>query len=402
MSNPQSRLERATSGSVLNQSRHRRRRWYSAAGTTVPMTARLISACFRPEGSSSVSSQTAYSSDVRCGSVAMRQMPRQVAPSCTAKTTFVLPASTTSSTPSPHPLAGSHRSAARAPVRRIAAAARHRRPGQRTPRPGPCRPSRTRMGLPGRGPRASHARRTGAKPSSKRARSQWSSRVSSAARHRARRSGGPGTAAVRGRSGAAARLAPKPITSHSSRPAPSSAVSSQDAADLRTVQQHVVGPLHAKRGAGRCGLDCLSQREGRQQGPLARLHGRAARAEQHGQRQVARQGLPAAPAAAARLGLPRGGHGQPGRLPSLRQRDAEVGGGCQALVMPQPPARRRGWRHPNSTRAADWAAATSGAGKTKNNVVTSAPRPATNDTDAGRASNAGSALSKYITLITRR
>ena len=88
---------------MVNQTRHSRRRWYSAAGTTVPMTAWSISAGFSPVRCSRVVSQTAYSSDVRCGSVAMRQVPRQFSPSCTAKTTLVLPASTTSSTGPPYP-----------------------------------------------------------------------------------------------------------------------------------------------------------------------------------------------------------------------------------------------------------------------------------------------------------
>ena len=61
------------------------------------MTVRSISAGLIPTKLNSVSSHTAYSSEVRCGSVAMRQLPRQRSLSCTAKTTLVLPASTTSS-----------------------------------------------------------------------------------------------------------------------------------------------------------------------------------------------------------------------------------------------------------------------------------------------------------------
>ena len=52
---------------------------------------------FRPENCSSASSQTAYSSEVRSGRVAMRQRPRHSRPSCTAKTTLVLPTSAASS-----------------------------------------------------------------------------------------------------------------------------------------------------------------------------------------------------------------------------------------------------------------------------------------------------------------
>src|SRR5262249_27054987 len=61
------------------------------------MAAALICSRFRPASCSSDISHTAYSSLVRCGSVAMRQMPAQPCPSCTAITTLVSPASMTNS-----------------------------------------------------------------------------------------------------------------------------------------------------------------------------------------------------------------------------------------------------------------------------------------------------------------
>ena len=72
-------------------------RLWSARGTTVPMITASTSAAVKPSSSSSWCSQTAYSSAVRRGSVAIRQRARIAPSSTSAKTRLVLPASTASS-----------------------------------------------------------------------------------------------------------------------------------------------------------------------------------------------------------------------------------------------------------------------------------------------------------------
>ena len=64
---------------------------------TVPITARSTAWADMPVRVSRASSQTPYSSEVRCAEVARRHVPRHSLPSWTAKTMLVLPASMTKS-----------------------------------------------------------------------------------------------------------------------------------------------------------------------------------------------------------------------------------------------------------------------------------------------------------------
>ncbi len=370
---------------------------------------------------------TAYSSDVRCGSVAMRQVPRQPAPSCTAATTLVLPASNHQQHSHPRHPSNSFpivtSPAAKACTRPPACSssepsspspANEPRPrpvaeaqGERVPSAGA---GRERRHAPGRN-RHGRARRSSA-PALQHLQAgsgrRWPPDLG--------QTGGGAVRHIRGDR----RLAPIPARARADRPArrPRSRPGCRRSCGRK---QHVVRPFQRECRprlwpfARQMERQRLGQRHPGQQRPLRRLARRAARPQQRREEQVARGPRPWPAMGAATGGLPARQDGQP--LPARRPRRQGGRGRRWKGGFRKPPASRhaidavigpwwgRGQR-PRSRKvqpdrisqasalALPSAAAMKGAGITKKKVVNRAPAAATTDIEAGRASNGASAGSK--------
>ena len=278
------------------------------------------------------------SSDVRCGSVAMRQVPRQPWASCTAATTLVLPASITSSIGSP-----AIRPKSVADLTSPAAkASPARRPAQQ--RAIPAQPGEANRGGLGRRarsgarrPRRRTGKEGGAKPGRGGARPRPSApaqRLQHLPRHAAAVAAGAAAGQAVGRSGtsgAIARLAPIPSESQDRPPCPSAALSARMPAILRPCSSTSFGHFNASAAPpsaispGRWSDQRLGQRHPGQQRPLRRLARRAARPQQtprgtgcprpppmagHGCRDRRSAGAPGWPTPPARRPRRQGGRGR--------------------------------------------------------------------------------------------